>query len=156
MPTATHGLKGKVAAIVAALYILRTLKEGGRNISLRQHLHEQYQLTPGHLFSEIGIDPERTTVDQLMADEDNRYLLPEIIRESMLRGMGLSQREQLAQLRRNIVSQAPVLSEANGGQRFISPEVFLDPVLLKGLSPSGYIAKPDSFYDVIRQLQADK
>ncbi|HLY29233.1 MAG TPA: phosphate/phosphite/phosphonate ABC transporter substrate-binding protein [Aggregatilineales bacterium] len=30
----------------------------------------------------------------------------------------------------------------------------IDPALLKGLSPSAYVARPDSFYDVIRQLQA--
>jgi ABC-type phosphate/phosphonate transport system substrate-binding protein len=32
----------------------------------------------------------------------------------------------------------------------------IDPRLLQGLSPLGYVAKPDSFYEVIRQLEAAK
>ena len=32
----------------------------------------------------------------------------------------------------------------------------IDPRLLQGLSPLGYVARPDSFYDVIRQLEAAK
>jgi hypothetical protein len=128
MITATHGLKGRVREIVRELDALRSNNKNPRNVSLRDFLSERYELSPGHLYSEIGIE-SGTTVQELMADSDNAYLLSEIIRDGMLRGMGLAQREQLAAIKRGFISQGPVLSEGNGGARYITPEVFLDPVM---------------------------
>lgn len=133
-PSATNGLKGKVKAMVRRMNALREDKERPREINLRTLLVEEYGgLTPDHLYNEIGIDPTTDTVRDLMADEDNAYLLPELIRDAVRRGMGMAQREQMAQAlasaRRAINSQAPILSEAGGGPRYITPEVFLDPVM---------------------------
>lgn len=131
-PRNTLGLKGKIPQIVAALMALRTLADGGKNISLRQYVAQNHQhngqpLSLEVLFADLDIDPQRTTVDQLMSDADTAHLLPEIIREGILRGMGVSARERLAQLRKTMVSMA-ITGEHSGGERFLSPEVFLDPV----------------------------
>ncbi len=128
MPTATHGLKGKVQSIVRELDAMRSARRAPRNISLRQYLAEKHKLTPGHLFSELAIDAAATTLEELMGDEDNRWLVPEIIREGISKGMGLAQREQAEMLRRAIVSQA-VTGEQDGGKRWITPELFMDPVM---------------------------
>jgi HK97 family phage major capsid protein len=126
--TATHGLKGKIKEIVKQMDALRSHNKNPRNIGLREFLAEQYQLTPGHLYSELGLE-QGTTVQELMADSDNAYLLAEVLRDGMMRGLGLAQREQMAAARRGLASQAPILSEGNGGARYITPEVFLDPVM---------------------------
>jgi hypothetical protein len=82
-------------------------------------------LSPNHLFAELGIDENYTTVNDVMKDEDTRYLMAEIVREGVRRGMGLAQREQIAAMKkRAIASFGPVTSEAAGGQRFVSPEGF--------------------------------
>lgn len=139
----TLGLKAKIAVIMATLMALRTQASGGRNISLRQYLAENHKdgggspLTPGRLFADLGIDPQRTTVDQLMSDGDFALFLPEIIREGILRGMGIAAREQMAQLRRAMASMA-ITGEQNGGQRFISPEVFMDPVMRGAVQATFY------------------
>ena len=123
----SYGLKGKVRQIVGELDTMRGRSGRPRDISLRQFLAQNYQtgtgepLQPGHLFAELQIDPQSTPVHELMNDPDARYLLPEIIRTGIARGMGLS--------RRGAVSHGPVLTEANGGQHFVTPEVFLDPVM---------------------------
>jgi hypothetical protein len=46
-----------------------------------------------------------------MKDEDTRYLMAEIVREGVRRGMGLAQREQIAAMKkRAIASFGPVTS----------------------------------------------
>lgn len=125
----SYGLKGKVRQIVSELDTLRGRSGQPRDISLRQYLAQNYQtgagdpLQPGHLFAELEIDPRSTLVHELMTDPDARYLLPEIIRTGIARGMGLSRRDPRA------VSHAPLLTEGGGGQHFVSPENFLDPVM---------------------------
>lgn len=130
-------MKAKIREMLLAMEAMRTNKNGGRNISLRQYLAEKFQMHPGKFFSEIGIDPKYTTVDSLMNDPETAQLLPEFIREGMLRGMGLAQRERMAQLRRAIISNA-ITAESNGGQRFISPEVFMDPVMRGAVQATFY------------------
>jgi hypothetical protein len=57
------------------------------------------------------------------------FLMAEIVRQGVRRGMGMAQREQLAAMKkRALASFGPVTTEAAGGQRFVSPEVFMDPV----------------------------
>ncbi len=132
-----YGLKGKVREMVLAMNALRDPGPGkiGRDISLRQHIAETYKkpsgesLSVGHLFHELGINENSTTVREVMENEDTRYLMAEVVREGVRRGMGLAQRDLITAAReRALESLAPITSEAAGGQRFVSPEVYLDPV----------------------------
>jgi hypothetical protein len=133
----SYGFKGKAKEIVMELQQLRTPGKDkiAEDITLRQFIPKKFKkesgepLSLGHMFAELGINEHQTTVKELMDDEDNRYLMAEIVREGVRRGMGLAQREQIAEMKkRAIASFGPVTSEAAGGQRFVSPEVFLDPV----------------------------
>lgn len=127
----SNGLKGRVREIVTRMDAIRSDQENARDIGLRQFMAEEYTdstgnpLEPGHLYSELGINPNRTRVKDLMADADNQYLLSEIIRDGVRRGMGIAQRERLAAARSEQL--APVTHNGEN-QRFMSPDVFLDPV----------------------------
>lgn len=138
-PVATHGLKGKVKQLVKEMEARRQHKEKPQNLSLRQHLARNYDgLEPQHLYSELGIEPEFMTVKELMLDEDNAWLMPEIVRDGVARGMGLVQREQLTALR-DFMSSLAVTSEAGtGGNRWLSPEVFTDPVMRGAVQATFY------------------
>ena len=133
----SYGLKGKVRESVERMQKIRNPGKDkiGRDITLRQFMQENFKdpngkpLGPQHLFAELGIDEHRTTVEDLMNDEDSRFLVAELIRQGVRRGMGLAQREQLAEMRKHAVASfGPITGEHAGGQRFVSPEVFLDPV----------------------------
>jgi hypothetical protein len=132
-----YGLKGNIRKMVTEMQQVRNPGPTGiaKDVTLREHMAKNYKtpngepLSPNHLFAELGIDENYTTVNDVMKDEDTRYLMAEIVREGVRRGMGLAQREQIAAMKkRAIASFGPVTSEAAGGQRFVSPEVFLDPV----------------------------
>lgn len=128
--SSTHGLKGNVRKLVREMHAKRTHKETPRDIGLREHLAEDYDgITPEHMFQELGVDPDFTPVNQLMQDDDLKYLIPEAVRQGVQTGMGLSRQQAIEMARRAIVSQGPILSEANGGARYISPEVWLDPIM---------------------------
>jgi HK97 family phage major capsid protein len=134
--TATHGLKGKIESIVRAMEALRQDEKEPRNISLREYLQENFKgATPEMLMAELGINPSFTTVRSLMSDKDTAWLLPEIMREAVLRGMGIAQREMMQQAYKALQQQAarsfgPVTSEGGaGGTRWVSPEVFMDPIM---------------------------
>jgi hypothetical protein len=139
----SYGLKGKVRKIMTELNAVREHKERPRNMTLRQFLSEHYKgadgkpLTTGHLFADLNIDPRFTTVQELYGDDDMKWLMPEIVRDSIRQGMGMAAREQLAELRRAVVSQSPIISEV-GGQHFITPEVFLDPVMRGAVQAAFY------------------
>lgn len=142
--SSTHGLKGKVREMVTRMDALRQDSESPRNLNLRQFMAENYTdlnqapLTPEHLFAELGIEPQRTKVKDVMKDEDTRYLMAEIVRNGVRRGTGEVQREQLAAIRAAVASFAPITSEASGGQRFVSPEVFTDPVMRGAVQSTFY------------------
>lgn len=121
-----NGLKGKVRQIAAQMHAIRTDRQAPRDISLREHLAAEYEQTPEALFEELGINPHSTQIQQLMNDDDMKHLVPEIIRQGIMEGMGIVARQQLAAARQAIVSQGPVLSEGNGPAHWISPEVWLD------------------------------
>ncbi len=139
----SHGLKGKVREMVTRMDARR---QQGENISLRGLMAETYKdasgaaLQPEHLFAELGINPQRTQLQELFREEDTRYLAAEIIRNGVRRGMGLAQREQLQALRDRAMaaSLAPTTGEQAGGQRFISPEVFTDPVMRGAVQSTFY------------------
>jgi HK97 family phage major capsid protein len=135
-PTATNGLNYKIEEIVKSMEAQRQDAQAPRNVSLRQYLAEEYDgLEAEALYSELDVDPSRTTVSDLMKDDQTKWLMPEIVRDGIYRGMGLAQREALnalyeAALNAAAHSFAPVTSEGGtGGTRWISPEVFTDPVM---------------------------
>jgi hypothetical protein len=128
-----HGFKGNIRKMVAAMDAMRGDKNRPRDVTLRQFLADpklngrDLKLNPGHLFSELGIDPRVTSVKELMADDDLKWLVYEFARAGIRRGMGVEAREDLAALRRAAISNA-ITGEQGGGKRWISPEVFLDPI----------------------------
>ena len=133
----SYGLKGKIREAVLAMQVIRkgSATQGGREISLRQYMAKHFKdangqaLTPQHLFAELGINEQTTKVHELMDMEDGGFVIAELIRQSVRRGMGIAQRERLTEMReRAIASFGPITGEHAGGQRFVSPEVFLDPV----------------------------
>lgn len=127
--SSTNGLKGKVKQLVSEMNAKRTNATRPRDISLREHLAEDYDgLTPDHLFSELGIEPQYTRGVDIKDDEDMKYLLPEVVRQGLQAGMGVTRQQAIEAMRRAVISQGSILSEGNGGERWISPEVFLDPV----------------------------
>lgn len=138
-----YGLKGKVKETILSMDRRRNNKQRPEDIGLRAFMAETYQdsngnpLGPEHLYSELGIDPRYSTVKELMDDPDTAYLMPEIIRDGIRMGMGLAQRERLATMRENLASLAPVTADG-GRQRFMSPEVFLDPVMLGAVEATWY------------------
>ncbi|HEV7377325.1 MAG TPA: hypothetical protein VGN95_21590 [Pyrinomonadaceae bacterium] len=119
------GLKGKVRQMVSEMHAIRTNRNAPRDISLREHLSQKYEQSPDHLFSDLEINQHSTRVNELMEDEDARYLVPEVIRQGIQQGMGEVTSQAMSDAQR--VSQGPILSEGNGGQRWISPEAWLEP-----------------------------
>lgn len=134
----TTGVKGRVKEVVLGMQSLRSHPTAPRNIGLRAYLSEQFDgMSPGKFYHELGVNPYSTTVQQLMADGDNAFLMAEIMRDGILQGMGLAQRERMEAVRRAQVSQAltggqGVVSQSgvlgSGHPTFIQPEVILDPV----------------------------
>lgn len=134
----SYGLKGKVNEIVTKMNAIRGNQKTPRDISLGQYVGENFKdasgksLGVGHLFAECGVNMRSTTVDELMADEDNKHLLSEVIRESVRRGMGIPQREAI-----RAASLSPGVFDG-GNERFMSREVFMDPVMRGAVQASFY------------------
>lgn len=131
----TLGIKGKVQETIARLNAVRTDAKKPRDITLRQFVGEEFKgddnkpISMGKFMHEIGVDAQRTTVDELMNDADNAHLLPEVIREGGRVGMGVARREALAR----IASLGPVVAGESGGtNRWLNPDVFTD-VVNRGL-----------------------
>ena len=139
----SYGLKGKVKEIVTELNALRQNKERPRDIGLRQFMADRFPndgnpLTPEHLYQELGIEPQYTQVKDLYAQEDTSFLMSEIVRDGVRRGMGLTAREQQQALKQAIVSQGPVTIDRTGNQRWLNREVFLEPVMTGAVQTSFY------------------
>jgi hypothetical protein len=138
----SHGFKGKIKETITTLDKFRKEGVGQRDITLREFIPRNFSengnpLTIEHMFAELKIDPRTTTVMQVMDDDDTAYLMAEIVREGVRRGLGMAQREQLATVREKLTSQSPVVSDG-GNQRFMSPEVFLDPLRLGAVQSAFY------------------
>lgn len=132
------GLKEKVRELVLGMNEIRQAPHAARDIGLREYMGEHCDgATPEQLYSELGIEPQRTQFKDLFADDNMRYLASEIVRDGIRQGMGIAQRERLAQLRESMVSMSPVLADG-GSQRFMSPEVFLDPIDVGAVQASFY------------------
>jgi len=133
-----YGLKAKVREIVLAMNAIRGHQKTPRDITLGTYIAENFKdgnskpLSANHLFAECGVNVRSTTVDELMADEDNKHLLSELIRESVRRGMGVSQREAM-----RAASLGPGVFDG-GNERFMSREVFLDPVMRGAVQAAFY------------------
>jgi hypothetical protein len=138
----TTGVRGKVKEIVLGMQAVRSHPTEPRNIGLRAYLSEKYDgMVPDKFYHELGLNPRVTTVQQLMADSDNAFLMAEVMRDGILQGMGVAQRERMEELRRAMVNQlltggqgvasqsssmGPILGAS--GTNWITPEVYLDPV----------------------------
>src|SRR5436190_2081309 len=129
----SHGFKGNMRKIVGELDAMRGDSKMCRDITLRQYLADPKingrgsELQPQHLYSEFGINPKVTTVKEMMADDDLKWLVYEFARAGIRNGMGLSARDELAALQKAVRSMA-ITGQQGGGSRWISPEIFLDPV----------------------------
>jgi hypothetical protein len=120
----SFGLKGKIKESVLEM---QTRREGGENISLHSYMRERFpDASVGHLYSENNLHPQSTTVDELMKNEDAAYLMVELARDGIMRGLGRSQREQLQEIRSKLLSLAAITTDPNF--RSITPEQFLDPI----------------------------
>lgn len=132
-----YGLKGNVKQIVESLNRQRALR-GDCNLST--YIADNYKdadgnpLSVNHLYADLEVDPHRTTVDQLYADPDSAALMAEIIRDGVRRGMGIAQRESLQRIR----TAALAGTYDAGRERFMSREVFLDPVMRGAVQSTFY------------------
>lgn len=130
------GFKGKVEGLMARL---QERRKAGVDASLNDVLAEEFTgeggqaATSQDLMRELNVNVSRTTVDELMSDADARHLMPEIIHNAVRKGMGLAAREQL----RKVMASLSVTASDGGNQRFMSPEVFLDPVM-RGAVQNGF------------------
>lgn len=129
----SHGFKGNMRKIVGELDAMRGDMKNCRDVTLRQFLADKKlngnrgELQPDHLYEELGFNPRAMSVKQMMADADLKWLVYEFAREGVRRGMGISARDELTALRSALRSFA-ITGQQGGGTRWISPEVFLDPV----------------------------
>lgn len=130
-----YGLKGKVKEIVLGLEAVRTNAADPRDMSLRQYMAENFEapdktpLGPEHLYADLDLDPQRTTVKELMDDEDNKYLMPLVVQDGVRVGMGIAQRELMQRAREANIARSLSPVTADGHQeRFLSPDIFLDPI----------------------------
>lgn len=115
-------MKGKIKEIVLAMQVQR---KKGDNVTLRTYLQREYpEISVEKLYHDNGINPHTLTVEELMEDKENgAYLMVELIRDGVLRGMGISLREQLQRIKQKL---AAVTTDSS--QRWLTPEIFLDPV----------------------------
>ncbi len=127
--------KGKVKEIVLGLEAVR--KDDKQDVSLREYIEENYEdVSIEHLYHDNDIDPNRTSLQELFADEDKKYLAVEVVREGIKRGMGTSQRELIAEARESLATGGnPITTDR---QTYITPETILDPVQRGNVQASFY------------------
>lgn len=131
-----YGFKAKLHSMIVAMDALRDIGTGGRlprDITLSQHIVETMKdgsgnaLSLNHLLAECGVNLYTTPVQQLMADNDLRWLVYEFARAGVRNGMGITARQEMAALRQALKSFA-ITGEQGGGKAWISPQVFTDPI----------------------------
>ena len=100
------GLKGKIKQTYEELQKIRSGNISGpvalggkRDVSLVEYLSAQYPagcdkegiFDVNHLYGELGINPNKMTVSQLIdLDQDSRWLVPEIFRDAIRKGIRTS------------------------------------------------------------------
>lgn len=128
-------IKNRIPEIVANLNAQR--KEHKEDINLRSFMNENYSdSSVEELYSDAQIDPNRTTVEQVLEDSETAPLMSEIILDGVKNGMGISQREAAKNLRERLVSQSLVTSD--GANRAITPEQIADPIRVGAVQGAFY------------------
>lgn len=81
--------KGKIQGMVKLAESIRADKEQPVDITLSEVVEEQFGCTLDALYADLGIDPTIDTINNLMttADADVRWLIPELIRDSIRLGL---------------------------------------------------------------------
>lgn len=116
---------------------LNEQRKKGVAISFRQFFNSKFEgKTVEHLFAEANINPHLTTVEQLMESDETRYLMSELILESIRRGWGMQQREQLAAAREQAAESLLVTTDR--AKRYITPEIIIDPVYVGAVASVFY------------------
>jgi hypothetical protein len=138
----SNGFKGKMKEHVLTMQHARDNSKKSRDLTLRQYVQElsKGQLSEGHVWAELGFDPATNSLNDLLSDADGAWLASEVIRSQIRRGMGLQARDDMFAFERAyraLASQGPVLSEGNGGARYIAPEVIMPPTM-RGLVQGAY------------------
>jgi len=141
-----YGLKAKYDQIFIGLQAARTGDPSKmiapRDISLREYIQENFKspsgeaLTVDHFLHELGIDERSARAVDLFAQERGE-LVAEAAREGIRRGMGLQYRELMEKLRKAIRSFA-ITGEQSGGEHWVTPEFFLDPVMRGAIQANFY------------------
>lgn len=129
-------LNGKVQSIVMGLDAVR--REKKRDISLREYMTEEFEdRSVEHLYYDNEIDPRTTTLSDLFANDDKKYLSVEIVRDGIKRGMGTSLREKISQARESLATtQGGTITTDRS--TYITPETILDPVQRGNVQASFY------------------
>lgn len=100
------GLKGRIKETYETLQKIRSGNESGpptlcgkRDVSLVEYLTSKYPegcdkeglFDMNHLYHDLGINPNKMTVSQLIdLDQDSRWLVPEIFRDAIRKGIRTS------------------------------------------------------------------
>lgn len=81
--------KGKIKEMAMTAKALRSDKEQAQDCSFADVVEEQHDITLSELYDSLGIDPTIDTINNIFTvpDEDVRWLIPEIIRESIRLGL---------------------------------------------------------------------
>lgn len=81
--------KGKIKDAVKIAESLRSDKDQPQDVTLADITDEQFDCSLADLFEDLGIDPTTDTISNLMTmpDEDVRWLIPELIRDSIRLGL---------------------------------------------------------------------
>ena len=123
----SNGFKGKVKQIVLGLEARR--KQEKQAISMRSYIGEEFPgMSVEHLYQDHGFDHNRTRLEQLWDDGDTRYLAVELINSGISLGMGIPQRQHLADLREAFIGAASQSAITFDPTRWITPEQFTDPI----------------------------
>jgi hypothetical protein len=123
----SNGFKGKIQEIVLGLQAQR--KNEKRAVSMREYIANQFPgMTVEHLYADHGFEHNRTRLEELWNDADTRFLAVEIINSGISLGLGVPQREQLANLRAALIGAASQSAFTFDATRWITPEQFTDPI----------------------------
>lgn len=80
---------GEIKKAMQALNSLRTNQENPRDISFSEFIKSKWDVSTTQFYEQLGIDPARDTIQNFfnLPDEDARFLLPEVIRDSIRLGL---------------------------------------------------------------------
>lgn len=81
--------RGKIKATVKLAEALRSDKNQCQDVTLSEVVETKFGITLEELYNDLGIDPTVDTIQNILTvpDEDVRWLIPEIIRDSIRLGL---------------------------------------------------------------------